>query len=71
MLSAHNPANSTAITRELLLRRSDSLSRAETKNLVDEIMTVTMENTSTEAMPDHFVNCNFFLQLVGASERQS
>ena len=44
----------------------------ETKKSVDEIMTVTMENTSTEDIPGHFVTSIiiFFLQIVGASERQ-
>ena len=55
MLSAHNPVNSTAITWELLLRRFGYLSMVETKKPVDEIMTVIMENTSTEDIPGHFV----------------
>ena len=45
MLSAHNAVNSIVIKSGLLLRRTDSLSGVETKNLADEIMT--RKNTFT------------------------
>ena len=67
MLSVHTAVNSTMITSELLLRKTDSLSGVETKNLVDEIMT--RKKTSPEAMPGHCVTNNFPANT--RSERQS
>ena len=60
LLSAHNAVNSTTITSKLFKWTIDSLSRMETKYLVEEIMT--NEDTSTEAMPGHYVTIIIWLQ---------